>query len=360
MSGANRNTAARVWLTTRTVVRNYVIDARLAASGTGEVYLAKDRTSKREVALKILPAPPHCKPAQLAALAQQMNSQSMPRHPFICETYEVDVTEDGKLFIASEYVSGQSLDVLLQARVSLDTEKIAEQIAVALQAAHEGGRLHTDLKFSNVMLTPSGNVKVLDFGLTKYRQLCQQNEADSEPLAGLQPSSVRHFAPEHVNGITYTAQTDLFSLGAMLYEMLAGVAPFIGETPLQVCAAIVWKKPQPLLELVHGAAPALCASIDKLIEKDQSRRTSSAQALLAELRQPLVDATLSAQNHVAQARQSIQSFFVTDDGQLVAGFGKGLCQFLCNDAAKYAVISMTVLGACYTLFSFLTLIGLKS
>ena len=139
----NGKEATRVWLTTGTMVRNYVIDARIAASGTGEVYLAKDRNSRRIVALKLLPAPPNCKAEQLEALAQQMSQQTMPRHSTICETYEVGVTEDGKLFVASEYISGHSLDELRLAGVSLDVEKIAKQIALALEAAHECGRLHT-------------------------------------------------------------------------------------------------------------------------------------------------------------------------------------------------------------------------
>ena len=143
MNGKNGQEATRAWLTTGTMVRHYVIDARVAASGTGEVYLAKDRNSRRTVALKLLPAPPHCKGKQLEALAQQMSQQAMPRHSAICETYEVGVTEDGKLFVASEYVNGQSLDTLMQADVSLDVEKIAKQIALALEAAHECGRLHT-------------------------------------------------------------------------------------------------------------------------------------------------------------------------------------------------------------------------
>jgi serine/threonine protein kinase len=362
MSENKEKDTTRVWLTTGTLVKNYVIDARIAASGMGEVYLAKERKSKRQVALKILPAPPHCNTEKLEALAEQMNQQTMPKHAGICETYEVGVTENGKLFIVSEYVRGHSLDTLLMAKTELDMEKVAKQIATALQAAHEAGRVHTDLKLSNIMLTASGKVKILDFGMTRYKQLWQEGSDTGLPKTEVQPSSVRHLAPEHVNGLALTPQTDLFSLGTVLYELLTGEAPFTGETPLKVCAAIVWNKPQPVLDTVAEAPPVLSACIGKLLEKDQTQRMPSAQALLSALRQPHLPeipdgGPLSAK--VFHARHAFQHIFVTDEGRMVFDFSRGFWHVLFSDGSNYIAIGLATLAAAYALFTFLTLIGLK-
>ena len=351
MSEAKSET--RIWLTAGTLVRNYKIDARIAASGIGEVYRAINRSSKQVVALKILPAPANCNAEQLAALALQMNRQVLPSHSAICEIYEVGVTEGGKLFVASEYVYGHSLDALLAAKAELDVEKFAEQMAVALQAAHQSGLIHADLKMSNVMLTADGKVKVLDFGLTKYKQLCQRNAEDQKP------SGVRHFSPEHVNDRTFTAQTDLFSLGAMLYEMVTGVAPFTGETPLKVCAAIVWNKPQPIAELTDSASAEFSQAIVKLLEKDPSERTASAEALLVALTEQRLSHTPPPKHFGAAMFQAGQRFMGTEDGQVVAGFGKGALQFVFNDGAGWVVMGVSALVACYALASFMSLIGLN-
>jgi eukaryotic-like serine/threonine-protein kinase len=351
MSRAKSET--RIWLTAGTLVRNYKIDARIAASGIGEIYRAINRSSKQVVALKILPAPPRCNVEQLEALALQMNRQVIPSHPAICEIYEVGVTEDGKLFVASEYVHGHSLDTFLAAKADFDVENFAEQMAVALQVAHESGLVHADLKMSNVMLTADGKVKVLDFGLTKYKQLCQRNAEDQKP------SGVRHFSPEHVNDRTLTAQTDLFSLGAMLYEMVTGVAPFTGETPLKVCAAIVWNKPQPIAELTDRASAEFGQSIAKLLEKDPNERTASAEALLAELMEQRVSLTPPPKHFGAAMFQAGQRFMGSEDGQMVAGFGKGAFQFVFNDGAGWVVLAVSAVVACYALVSFMSLIGLK-
>ena len=353
MSEATGKNETRVWLTTGTLVRNYKIDARIAASGMGEIYLAINRSSKQVVALKILPAPPNCNAEQLEALAQQMNKQAMPSHPAICETYEVGVTETGKLFIASEYVSGHSLDALLHAKASLEVEKLAEQIAEALQAAHESGLIHTDLKMSNVMVTADGKVKLLDFGLLKYQQMWQRSEEDQRP------SSVRHLAPEQVNSRPLTPQADLFSLGAMLYELVTGVAPFAGETPLQVCAAIVWHKPQPMAELVDGVSAEFAESIATLLEKDPGERTPSAGAFLSEVREQLVRHTPPPKYFGTAMFQAGQRFIGTEDGQMVAGFGKGALQFVFNDGAGWAVFGLATVAACYALVTFLAIIGIK-
>lgn len=353
MSEAKGKNENRVWLTAGTLVRNYKIDARIAASGMGEIYRAVNRSSKQVVALKILPAPPHCKAEQLEALAQQMNQQALPSHPAICETYEVGVTETGKLFIATEYVIGQSLDTLLAAKSHLDVVKFAEQTAAALQAAHESGLIHGDLKMSNVMLTVDGKVKLLDLGLMKYQQLWQRSEEDQRP------SSVRHLAPEQVNARPVTPLSDLFSLGALLYELVTGVAPFAGETPLQVCAAIVWNKPQPIAELVDGVAAEFAESIATLLEKDPSQRPPSAAAFLSEVRQQLVRHTPPPKYFGTAMFQAGQRFIGTEDGQMVAGFGKGALQFVFHDGAGWVVFGLSVLVACYALVSFLTLIGVK-
>jgi serine/threonine protein kinase len=353
---------SRVWLTTGTLVRNYVIEARIAASGMGEVYLAKERQSKRQVALKILPAPPNCSGEKLAALAEQMNRQACPTHPSIAETYEIGVTENGKLFIASEYVSGHSLDTLLMAKANLDVEKIAEQIALALQAAHEAGRVHADLKMSNVMVTISGKVKLLDFGLTKYKQLWQTDGENNLPQTEVQPSSLRHCAPEHVNGLPCTPQTDLFSLGTILYELLTGIAPFTGETPLKVCAAIVWQKPQSILDLVAEAPPAFCSTIHRLLEKNQAQRLPSTQALLAELREPYLT-ELESRKHLGakmfHAGLAMRNAFVTDEGRMVCDFSRGFWHVLFNDGSQYVAVTLATLMAAYALLTFLSLIGLK-
>jgi serine/threonine protein kinase len=351
MSETKGNT--RVWLTAGTLVKNYKIDARLAASGIGEVYLAQERRSKRVVSFKILPAPLQYTQVQLEALAEKMNQQVMPSHPAICETYEIGVTENGKLFIASEYVHGQSLDTLVNAKAHLEVTSIAEQIAEALNVAHESGLVHADLKMSNVMLTANGKVKLLDFGMGKYRHLWERSE--DEQL----PSGVRHLSPEHVNGRTLTPQSDLFSLGTILYELVTGVAPFSGETSLKVSAAIVWNQPTAMSELTDNVSAEFSASIFKLLGKDSSQRTVSAPALLAELKQLRVSQAPPPKHFPAAMWQAGQRFLGSDDGQLVAGFGRGALHFVFNDGAGWVVFGLATLAACYALVSFLTLVGIK-
>jgi serine/threonine-protein kinase len=350
----------REWLTAGTTVRNYVIGSRIAATGVGEVYLAKERATQREVALKLLPAPPHCSPVQLQALTRQISLQKPPQHPNICEIYEAGVTENGKLFVAAEYVKGQSLDEMLRAGATCDIAKIAQQTATALHAAHAAGRLHADLKLSNLLLTRGGNVKVLDFGLALFKRCWQPLGQNGLPPAHLNASALRHLSPEHVDGTPLTAQSDLFSLGTILYELLTGQAPFNGASPAEICTAIVTEKPYAITAYAPCADPLLCSGVFRLLEKNPHKRPNSAVAFLAGLQQARAQAAPKAriarapQDKTASARPS-----PANDWRMVSDFGKGAWQVVFSSGLTFLIGGAALMAAGWSLLSFVSLIGAK-
>ena len=225
----------------------YHVTRRIGAGGMGEVYLAFDTRLGREVALKFLPAKTAGDETLVRRFQSEARSASSLNHPNILTIFDV-----GKFgadhYIASEYVDGTTLRARLR-RGPLElaeTVEVTTQVASALMAAHSAGVIHRDLKPTNIMLRPDGYVKVIDFGLAKRMQRLQDGPADEAyTKPGTMVGTVDYMSPEQARGEEVDARTDLWALGIVFYEMLAGRRPFEGKSQFHVLAQILDSEPPP-------------------------------------------------------------------------------------------------------------------
>src|SRR5215208_1251593 len=230
-------------LPANTIISHYRIISRLGAGGMGEVYLAEDTQLGRRVALKILPLDFTNDEERLRRFEQEAHAASALNHPNIITIHEVG-WETGTRYIATEFIEGETLRQRLQ-RGSLSVREaldVAVQVANALTAAHQVGIIHRDIKPENVMLRPDGYAKVLDFGIVKLtekfvgHQTGNSDALDSAKLnqvnteANIVMGSPSYMSPEQARGFAVDGRTDIFSLGVVLYEMIAGRRPFEGES----------------------------------------------------------------------------------------------------------------------------------
>ena len=265
---------------------SYRILRRLGAGGMGHVYLALDTRLGRHAALKFLTPDLTADPSSFLRLQQEARTASSLNHPNILTIY--DIGEDhGEHFIASEFVDGVTLRAALDRRLIEPTNaiEIAAQVASALIAAHAAGVVHRDLKSGNIMLRPDGFVKVIDFGLAK---LDAGHPAGSLSEPGGIAGSIDYMSPEQARGDAVDSRTDLWSLGVVLYEMLAGKLPFSGETDSHVIVAIL-DRPAPSLPAAGSYPRGAATVVARALTKDRNRRFQSARDMFAELealRQP--------------------------------------------------------------------------
>ncbi len=288
-------------LAPETLLAHYRILSPLGAGGMGEVYLAEDTRLGRRVALKILPAEFTKHPERIARFEQEARAASALNHPNIITVFDIG-RHAGLHFIAFEYVEGETLRQRLTGRALALKEAvdIACQITTALQAAHDAGITHRDIKPENVMLRPDGYVKVLDFGLAKLRDEGGRLRDESAEQDTLHPSSfrlhpltnpgmvmgtVRYMSPEQARGQQVDARSDIFSLGVLLYEMLARRLPFEGATASDVIAAILRAEPEPLARAVANLPAELEWSVAKALRKDRAERYQAIKGLGSDLRQ---------------------------------------------------------------------------
>jgi Tol biopolymer transport system component len=273
----------------------YEIVAPLGAGGMGEVYRAKDTRLDRDVAVKILPAGFAANPEFKARFEREAKTISQLSHPNVCSLFDVG-NQDGVEFLVMELIEGESLGDRLQ-RGPLPIELVLKhgiEIASALDAAHRQGIVHRDLKPGNVMLTKAG-AKLLDFGLAKSGPLVMGTSSVSQmaesptihrPLTeqGTILGTFQYMAPEQLEGLEADARTDIFSFGALLYEMATGQRAFQGKTRTSLIAAIVSGNPQPVSQLAPLTPPALDHLIKKCLEKDPDDRWQSARDLADQMR----------------------------------------------------------------------------
>jgi len=280
-------------LVSDSVISHYRIIRRLDRGGMGEVFLAEDTRLGRPLALKLLLAE-HTRDAdRVRRFEQEARAASALNHPNILTIYEIGRAGD-RHYIATEFVEGETLRQTVKRGPVEPAEavEIAAQIAEALSAAHAAGVIHRDVKPENVMLRPDGYVKVLDFGLAKLVERGREMSArdrEAETLAAhTQPGAVMgttwYMSPEQAQGQPVDARTDIWSLGVVLYELLAGRPPFVGATPSHVVVALLEREPAPLPEHLEDAPPGLRAVLERALEKDARARYQSADEMLEDLR----------------------------------------------------------------------------
>jgi serine/threonine protein kinase len=273
-------------------VGRYLLIELLGRGGMGEVYLAHDPRLNRRVALKLLPVGIADEHARIRRFEQEARAASSISHPNVAHIYEIGEGQ-GRRYIAMEYVRGRTLRQALQ-RGPLEVCEaldVATQAATALAAAHEAGVFHRDIKPENIMVRDDGYVKVLDFGLAKLieNNLCAQApEATPIPSLHTEPELLMgtsdYMSPEQVRRQPTDRRTDLWSLGVVLYEMLAGRRPFTGREPREVIVAILEREPEPLGYARPGLPPGLAEVVAKALRKSANERYQSAQDMANELR----------------------------------------------------------------------------
>ena len=276
-----------------TKLGRYEIRSKIGAGGMGEVYLAQDTKLDRKVALKILPAELAANRDRMRRFVQEAKAASALNHPNIITIYEIDETESGHI-IATEFIDGETLrERALKAPLKLaEWLEIAIQIAGALAAAHAAGIVHRDIKPENVMIRTDGIVKVLDFGLAKLTTPLSidsiDNEAPTRPNVNTDPGMVMgtalYMSPEQARGLSIDARTDIFSLGIVLYEMVAGRLPFDGSNRNEIMASVLSdKEPQPLTRYSSEAPSELGRIVLKALRKNKDERYQTVKDLLLDL-----------------------------------------------------------------------------
>jgi serine/threonine-protein kinase len=271
------------------LISHYRIVRRLGAGGMGEVFLAQDTQLERPVALKVMSAELAKDPNQRKRFRTEAKAASGLNHPHICVIHEVGETEDGRPFLAMEYVEGQTLDVVLQERRLKLREalNLGIEVAEALEAAHARGLVHRDIKPANIMLDRRGGAKMLDFGLAKWfapDELSGAITSVAHTRTGMLIGTPQYMSPEQALGRTLDPRTDIFSLGVVLYELVAGQRPFLGKTVGETINNIVNQAPAPLGLENPVFSPALDNILFKCLEKDPEKRYASAKELAADLR----------------------------------------------------------------------------
>lgn len=279
-------------------IGRYEICSQLGAGGMGEVYLANDTKLDRKVALKILPADVVGADSgtsidRVRRFVQEARAASALNHPNILTIYEIDEI-DSEHFIATEFVDGQTLrDRIrvgpLHAREALD---IGIQIASALCATHAVGIIHRDIKPDNIMLRRDGIVKVLDFGLAKLTSERQTTESDSNAPTqhfvkteiGVVMGTAQYMSPEQARGLEVDARTDIWSLGCVLYEMVAGQQPFRASTTVDVMSGILNREPDSLRAHLPEGARDFDRVVSRALRKDREERYQSIKDLLIDLK----------------------------------------------------------------------------
>jgi Tol biopolymer transport system component len=261
----------------------YEILGQIGAGGMGVVYRARDPRLGREVAIKILPTSFSADPDRLQRFAQEARAAAALNHPNILAIYDIG-DSDGAPYVVSELLGGETLRERLRTGPLSNRKAIdyALQIARGLSAAHDKGIVHRDLKPENLFITNDGRVKILDFGLAKLirpEEGAVSGEAPTVQVAtdaGVVMGTVGYMSPEQVRGKTADHRSDLFALGAILYEMLSGKRAFHGETPADTMSAILKEDPPELSATGRNVLPGLERIVDHCLEKSPTQRFQSA------------------------------------------------------------------------------------
>jgi len=331
------------------VVSSYRLVSRLGAGGMGEVYLAQDAKLDRPVALKFLAPELATDHDRLRRFHQEARAASSLNHPHIIVVHDFGEL-DGRPYIVTEFVEGETLRQRMRAGPlpMRDVVEIGIQVAGALAAAHARGLVHRDIKPDNVMVRPDGYVKVLDFGIAKLATTDRSSDrihAESHTQPGMMMGTPRYMSPEQARGLDLNGRSDVWSLGVMLYEMIAGRPPFEGATPADAMAAILGTDPLPLESQAPQTLPALSAIVTKAMRKDRLERYADADEILADLRRlpPNLTSTQTATG-TARVTASVRGqeirFCTTSDGVSVAYSAVGTGPYIIRVLGHFTHLEM--------------------
>jgi serine/threonine-protein kinase len=294
------------------LIGHYRIESLIGIGGMGEVYLARDERLGRKAALKLLPDSLTTDETQLSRFKNEARTASALNHPNILTVYEIGA-EGNMQFIATEFIEGITLRAAL-ASGRMSTQRALEigvQVASALAAAHDAGVMHRDIKPENIMLRPDAYVKVLDFGIAKLTEQRPVSDAHRvEPTAlqtrpGLVLGTAHYMSPEQARGQKVDARSDIWSLGVVLYEMVAGSPPFRGETPSDCIAAILTAEPAPLSSITPDVPGNLESILQRALRKNTDERYQTIKEMLADLRN--LKGELETKSSLPQAKAGAES-----------------------------------------------------
>jgi serine/threonine protein kinase len=258
-------------------IAQYKILEKLGEGGMGVVYKAEDTKLKRTVALKFLPQRLSSNDQDKERFLQEAQSASALNHPNVCTIYDIQEL-DGQTFIVMEFVDGKTLREAKHAISMKQAVAVSAQIAEGLAAAHEKGIVHRDIKSDNIMVRPDGRVQIMDFGLAKLQG------ASSLTKAGSTIGTTAYMSPEQVRGEEADHRTDIFALGVVMYELLAGQLPFRGVHEAAVMYEIVNVDPQSIRTTKPEVEPDLERIVMKCLEKDRDNRYQSAREIAVDLK----------------------------------------------------------------------------
>ncbi len=269
-------------LTGRTLGDFHIL-RRIGAGGMGQVYLARQTSLKREVALKLLRGELNTNPTALARFQAEAQAVAKLNHPNIVHIHQIGEA-DGLRYMVLEYVEGRNLREYLMRKGPPDvpiTLSVIRQVALALQKAHEQGIVHRDIKPENILVTRKVEVKVTDFGLSRF--FSGEEPATHLTQSGVTLGTPLYMSPEQVQGHTVDHRSDIYSFGVTCYHLLAGEPPFRGASAFDVALKHVQDQPRPLGDLRPDLPAELCAAVHKMMAKNPDQRFQSAKDVLRDL-----------------------------------------------------------------------------